>query len=82
MGSQGALCSCTRQWRHLVSEVLAQRMSALKGREGVTELSAVVETSLELRMTLPKTGSHELEGQPAIVLFYLQGWGWDWVEGG
>lgn len=46
-------------------------MSALKEREGVIGLSAVVETSLELRMTLPMTGSHELEGQPAIVLFYL-----------
>lgn len=33
----------------------------------------MVGTSLELRMALPMTGSHLLEGQPAIFLFQLQG---------
>lgn len=52
-----------------MSGVPAQRTSALKGKEGVTGLIDVVETRLELRMALPVTGSHLLEGQPAIVLF-------------
>ena len=50
-----------------------QRVSALKERGDVTGPSAVVGTSIELRMFPLVMGSNLLGGQPATLLFQIQG---------